>query len=51
MQMSVPPGVVEDGRKMVLAKFGNLVTAKRTKRLAGCRRDRHQGFRDESGLC
>jgi hypothetical protein len=30
MRMSVPPGVVEDGRKMVLAKFGNLVTARRT---------------------
>jgi hypothetical protein len=30
MQMSVPPGVVEDVRKMVLAKFGNLVTARRT---------------------
>lgn len=30
MRMSVPPGVVEDARKLVLAKFGNLITAKRT---------------------
>lgn len=30
MRMSVPPGVVEDGRKTVMARFGNLVTAKRT---------------------
>ena len=30
MQMSVPPGVVEDVRKMVMARFGNIVTAKRT---------------------
>lgn len=30
MQMSVPPGVVEAVRKMVMAKFGNMVTAKRT---------------------
>lgn len=30
MRMSVPPGVVEDARKMVLSKFGNLVTARRT---------------------
>lgn len=30
MRMSVPPGVVEDGRKAVLSRFGNLVTAKRT---------------------
>lgn len=30
MVMSVPPGVVEDVRKMVMAKFGNMVSAKRT---------------------
>jgi hypothetical protein len=30
MQMSVPPGVIEDVRKMVMGKFGNMVTAKRT---------------------
>jgi hypothetical protein len=30
MRMSVPPGVVEDVRKMVLSKFGNLVTVRRT---------------------
>ena len=30
MVMSVPPGVVEDARKMVLSRFGNIVTAKRT---------------------
>jgi hypothetical protein len=30
MRMSVPPGVVEDARKMVLSKFGNLVAARRT---------------------
>lgn len=30
MRMSVPPGVVEDVRKMVMSRFGNFVTAKRT---------------------
>lgn len=30
MRMSVPPGVIEDVRKMVMARFGNFVTAKRT---------------------
>jgi hypothetical protein len=30
MRMSVPPGVVEDVRKMVMARFGNFVVAKRT---------------------
>lgn len=30
MRMSVPPGVIEDVRKMVMARFGNLVTTKRT---------------------
>ncbi|NEV75469.1 hypothetical protein DYI24_00035 [Rhodopseudomonas sp. BR0C11] len=30
MRMSVPPGVVEDGRKAVLSRYGNIVTAKRT---------------------
>ncbi|UFX42070.1 hypothetical protein HAP47_0022685 [Bradyrhizobium sp. 41S5] len=30
MRMSVPPGVVEDVRKAVMARFGNFVTAKRT---------------------
>jgi hypothetical protein len=30
MRMSVPPGVVEDVRRMVMSKFGNMVTAKRT---------------------
>lgn len=30
MQMSVPPGVVEDVRRMVLGRFGNIITAKRT---------------------
>ncbi len=30
MRMSVPPGVIEDVRKMVMSKFGNFVTAKRT---------------------
>lgn len=30
MQMSVPPGVIEDVKKMVMSKFGNFVTAKRT---------------------
>ncbi len=30
MKMSVPPGVVEDVRKRVMARFGNIVNAKRT---------------------
>jgi len=30
MRMSVPPGIIEDVRKMVMARFGNFVTAKRT---------------------
>lgn len=30
MRMSVPPGVIEDVRKMVMARFGNFVVAKRT---------------------
>lgn len=30
MRMSVPPGVVEDARKMVMSRFGNMVTARRT---------------------
>jgi hypothetical protein len=30
MHMSVPPGVVEDVRKMVLAQFGNMISARRT---------------------
>lgn len=30
MVMSVPPGVVEDARKIVLSRFGNLITARRT---------------------
>ncbi len=30
MRMSVPPGVVEDVRKMVMAKFGNMVSSRRT---------------------
>ncbi|MBA2708556.1 MAG: hypothetical protein H0U59_12200 [Gemmatimonadaceae bacterium] len=30
MRMSVPPGVVEDVKKMVMAKFGSFVTARRT---------------------
>lgn len=30
MRMSVPPGVVEDGRKAVMARFGNMVMARRT---------------------
>ncbi len=30
MRMSVPPGVVEDVRKMVMSRFGNLVKARRT---------------------
>lgn len=30
MKMSVPPGVIEDVRKRVMARFGNIVTAKRT---------------------
>lgn len=30
MRMSVPPGVVDDVRKQVMARFGNIVTAKRT---------------------
>lgn len=29
MQMSVPPGIVEDIRKQVMSRFGNIVTAKR----------------------
>lgn len=30
MRMSVPPGVVEDARRAVMSRFGNLVTCKRT---------------------
>lgn len=30
MRMSVPPGIVEDVRRAVMARFGNFVTAKRT---------------------
>lgn len=30
MRMSVPPGVVEDGRKAIMARFGNMITARRT---------------------
>lgn len=30
MRMSVPPGIVEDVRKMVLARFGNMISARRT---------------------
>lgn len=30
MRMSVPPGVIEDVRKMVMSRFGNFVTTKRT---------------------
>ncbi|PDT77184.1 hypothetical protein [Bradyrhizobium sp. C9] len=30
MRMSVPPGIIEDVRKMVMSRFGNFVTAKRT---------------------
>ncbi|TAI67580.1 hypothetical protein [Bradyrhizobium sp. Leo170] len=30
MRMSVPPGIIEDVRKMVMARFGNFVTTKRT---------------------
>jgi hypothetical protein len=29
MRMSVPPGVVEDARKIVMSRFGNMVTATR----------------------
>lgn len=30
MKMSVPPAVVEDARKIVMSRFGNLITSKRT---------------------
>jgi hypothetical protein len=30
MQMSVPPGIIEDVKKAVMSRFGNFVTAKRT---------------------
>lgn len=30
MNMSVPPGVVEDSRRVVMSRFGNLITAKAT---------------------
>lgn len=30
MRMSVPPGIVEDVRKMMLAQFGNMISARRT---------------------
>lgn len=30
MRMSVPPGVLEDVRKAVMSKFGNMITVKRT---------------------
>lgn len=30
MRMSVPPGIIEDVKKMLLSRFGNFVTAKRT---------------------